>query len=86
MGINRSIISGVTLFQGFRNTGVQEFRRYRSIGVQEIQEIQECQVSGHIIIMNMPGNTGARCQVSGVIYHMANIACQIPVSYIKCQI
>ena len=25
-------------------------------------------MSGHIIIMNMPGNTGARCQVSGVMY------------------
>ena len=32
-GINRSIISGVTLFQGFRNTRVQE---YRSSGVPNI--------------------------------------------------
>jgi len=45
-------------------------------------------MSGHIIIMNMPGNTGARCQVSGIrcyIYQVVNMACQIPVSHIKYQ-
>ena len=40
-------------------------------------------MSGHIIIMNMLGNTGARCQVSVVIYQVANRACQIPISYIQ---
>ena len=91
-----SIISGVTLFQGFRSTGVQEIQEYR------VQEIQECQMSGHIIIMNMPGNTGARCQVSGircyilcgkysmsntgVIYQVSNIAWQVPMSGIICPI
>ena len=89
-----SIISGVTLFQGFRSSG--------DTGDTGVQEIQECQMSGHIIIMNMPGHTGTRCQVpgircyiscgkysmsnTGVIYQVSNIAWQVPMSGIICQI
>ena len=69
------------------DTGVQE---YRGSGVQEYQW------SGHIIIMNMPGIavTGqvSKYQVkynmlsTGVGYHVPNIAWQVAVSGIICQI
>ena len=42
MGINKSIVSGVSLFQGFKNTGVQE---YKSSGVPD---------GNSIIIMSNP--------------------------------
>ena len=80
------------------DTGVQEYRRYRSTGIQEYR-ITRCLV---IIIMHMPGNTGVRCQVpsircyiscgkysmsnTGVIYQVSNIAWQIPIYGIMCQI
>ena len=50
-----------------KDTGVQE---YRGSGVPEV---------GYIIIMNMPGNTGVKHQVS-------SITCQVPVLYIMCQV
>ena len=61
------------------DTGVQE---YKSSGIQEYQR------SGHIIIMNMSGNTGATYNMSstGVIYHVSSIAWQVPVLGIMGQI